>query len=111
MQCHAIVLDTTGTSYARQQPRYVEGEKNGKQPEKKREKKRKEKINTNYVVRHLLLGLIKRKPNSSQLNRGAYVSKLTTMSYDLIPGYERAQQNTNQTRTRITPITWYLVYH
>ena len=23
MQCHTIVLDTTGTTYARQQPRYM----------------------------------------------------------------------------------------
>ena len=27
MQCHAVVLDTTGTTYARQQPRYIERER------------------------------------------------------------------------------------
>ena len=37
MQCHAIVLDTTGTTYARQQPRYTE-RKNESQ-KKKNEKK------------------------------------------------------------------------
>ena len=42
MQCHANVLDTTGTTYARQQPRYVGREKKRK---KKKEKKGKRKYN------------------------------------------------------------------
>ena len=38
MQCHAIVLDTTGTTCARQQPRYIEREKKTKDKERKQGK-------------------------------------------------------------------------
>ena len=41
MQCHAIVLDTTGTTYARQQPRYIEREEKKRKPKEGRAKKMK----------------------------------------------------------------------
>ena len=41
MQCHAIVLDTTGTTYARQKPRYIEREKKVKERKERKEITRK----------------------------------------------------------------------
>ena len=41
MQCHAIVLDATGTTHALQQPRYIEREQTRKT---KKEKERKDKL-------------------------------------------------------------------
>ena len=52
MQCHAIVLDTTGTTYARQQPRYIQREKtNGKEERKKKEKRKEWKPISRKIIR------------------------------------------------------------
>ena len=68
MQCHAIVLDTTGTTYARQQPRYccctLKYRKNERQRSKKTEKKKRHTYVTTDVLivryskstRYLVLG-------------------------------------------------------
>ena len=47
MQCHAIVLDTTGTARARQQPKYVEREKKRKKNNEKKAGKRTKQKNEN----------------------------------------------------------------
>ena len=44
IECDALVLDTTGPTYARQQPRYIEREKT--EDDKQRKKKKKEKKET-----------------------------------------------------------------
>ena len=43
MQCHAIILDTTGATYARQQPTHVEREKNERQRKRRNKRKDREK--------------------------------------------------------------------
>ena len=40
MQCHAIVLDTTGTAYARQQPRYSSEREKKRKANKEKGKRR-----------------------------------------------------------------------
>ena len=52
MPCHRNVLDTTGTTYAHQQPRYTEGEKSEGTGRKKRREKRREQYeySSNSIV-------------------------------------------------------------